>query len=85
MNENMMENKTYTPLYMEYLSYHVAYPFWLLAIHFQDFHVFFYLFMSFRPLYACLGIKKASAAYLILWKRGARWRVVQGTSAAVVG
>ena len=36
----------------------------------------FYIFIIFGLLCACLGIKKAFAAYLILWKRGARWRVV---------
>ena len=38
VSESLMENETYAPLYMEYLSCHVAYPFWLTS---------FYLFMIF--------------------------------------
>ena len=70
VSESMMENETYAPLYMEYLSCHVAYPFWLTS---------FYLFIIFWAV-ICTFV-----AYLIFWKRGARWRVVQGTSAVAVG
>ena len=39
----------------------------------------FFLFYDF------LAVMCMFAAYLIFWKRGARWRVFQGTSAVVVG
>ena len=33
VNKSLMENKTYAHLYMEYLSCHVAYPFWLTSFY----------------------------------------------------
>ena len=60
VNENIVKNKTWTPLYMGYLSCHVVY-FYGCSLSLP-----FTFFVIFGSLCACLGIKKVFAAYLIL-------------------
>ena len=61
-----LENKTWTPLHMEYISCHVVHYFMVIGCPFSDLSCPFTFFMIFGLLCACLGIKKAFTVYLIL-------------------